>query len=279
MPSFTTAQSILRESIPEVAPAAQLVVRWRGEIVHAQNAGVLDPETDPTSVRDDARFDLASVTKLFVTAAFMRQVEAGAVTLDSPVSAVLPGVSGVRPIQPYEDPLQTGGFVAVGAGGEVDAGAVTFRQLLTHTSGLPAWRPLFREADADAARALALATHFSYMPDTRIIYSDIGLILLGLALERLVGLPLEAVVARDVTGPLGLSHTGYRPAPPTWRSRRPSCMPGANAGCAARYTTKTRPTSAESAGTPASSRLPSTWLRSDSPSSMRRCFVPTRSPK
>jgi CubicO group peptidase (beta-lactamase class C family) len=229
MSSFTTAQSILRESVPEVAPAAQLVVRWRGEIVHAQTVGVLDPKTDPSSVTDDARFDLASVTKLFVTAAFMRRVEAGAVTLDTPVSVVLPDFSGVRPIQPYEDPLQTGGFVAVGAGGEVDAGAVTFRQLLTHTSGLPAWRPLFREADADAARALALSTHFSYTPDTRIIYSDIGLILLGLALERLVGLPLEGVVARDVTGPLGLSHTGYQPAPdvaiaPTelcaWRKRR-----------------------------------------------------------
>ena len=37
-------------------------------------------------------------------------------------------------------------------GRRVDAGSITFRHLLTHTSGLPAWRPLFRQADAESAR-------------------------------------------------------------------------------------------------------------------------------
>lgn len=229
MPSFTTVASLLRDSIPSVAPAAQLVVNWRGEVVHAQAVGVLDPETDPSPVTGESRFDMASVTKLFVTATFMRLVEDGVVSLDTPVSQALPAFSGVRPIKPYEDPLQSGDYVTVAEGGEVDAGAVTYRQLLTHTSGLPAWRPLFREPSADAARAMALHTHFSYPPGTRIIYSDIGLILLGLAVERLAGLPLEAAVARAVSEPLGLRHTGYRPTTDTnvvptevcaWRGHR-----------------------------------------------------------
>lgn len=211
MPSFTTAATILRDSIPSVAPAAQLVVNWRGEIVHAQAVGVLDPETDPTPVTAESRFDLASVTKLFVTATFMRLVEDGAVSLDTPVSHAVPDFSGVRPIKPYEDPLQSGEFITVAEGGQVDAGAITYRQLLTHTSGLPAWRPLFREPSGDEARTMALQTYFSYAPGTRIIYSDIGLILLGMAVEQLTRLPLETAVSRAVSEPLALRNTGYRP--------------------------------------------------------------------
>jgi len=229
MPTFDRVDQILRDAVPEVAPAAQLDIRWRGDPVFARVVGYLDPETRQRPVRADTRFDLASVTKLFVTAAFMRQVESGAVTLETPVSALLPAFSGLRPIGPYEDPLQTGQFITVAEGGSVDAGATTFRQLLTHTSGLPAWRPLFKQPDAAAARALALATHFAYRPGTRVIYSDIGLILLGLALEFLTGLPLEVAVRQGVTDPLGLHHTGYCPAldvvcAPTeicaWRGRR-----------------------------------------------------------
>ncbi|MBL8093890.1 MAG: serine hydrolase [Anaerolineales bacterium] len=229
MPAFARVEQILRDAVPEVAPAIQIEIRWRGDTVFARAMGDLDPETRQRPVHADTRFDLASVTKLFVTTAFMRQVETGSVTLATPVSAILPAFSGVRPIGPYEDPLQTGRFITIAEGGLVDAGATTFRQLLTHTSGLPAWRPLFRQSEAEAARALAFATHFAYPPGTRVIYSDIGLILLGLALERLTGLTLAAAVRRSVTDPLGLSHTGYRPAldvtcAPTeicaWRGRR-----------------------------------------------------------
>ena len=105
---------------------------------------------------------------------------------------VLPEFSGPRPIRPYEDPLKPGAFVSVDAAGDapatVDASQVTFRHLVTHTSGLPAWRPLYREGSPEAARRLALATHFSYPIGARAIYSDIGLILLGMSIEQLTGL-------------------------------------------------------------------------------------------
>jgi len=229
MPTFASAETILRDAVLEVAPAAQVEVRWRGEVVLSRAEGWLDPETGQVPTRPDTLFDLASVTKLFVAAVFMRLVESGAVTLETPVSAALPAFSGARPIRPYEDPLQPGQFITLAEAGEVEAGDITFRQLLTHTSGLPAWRPLFHEADAAAARALALTTHFSFQPNTRVVYSDIGLILLGLAVEQLTGLALDVVVRQWVTGPLGLRRTGYRPSPvnniaPTefcqWRGQR-----------------------------------------------------------
>jgi CubicO group peptidase (beta-lactamase class C family) len=56
----------------------------------------------------ETRFGLASITKLFVVTAFMTLVEAGKVAVDQPVGSLLPAFNGLRPIQPYEDPLAWG---------------------------------------------------------------------------------------------------------------------------------------------------------------------------
>jgi CubicO group peptidase (beta-lactamase class C family) len=232
--NLSVAESILRASLGRVFGAAQLEVRQGGRTLLSQAYGWLDPETRDRPANQDTLFDLASVTKLFVATAFMILVEEGRVGLDQPVATVLPEFCGVRPIQPYEDPLVPGSLVTVDAIAPaadwptaVDAGVVTFRNLLAHNSGLPAWRPLFRQPTAEAGRQLALATFFSYPPGARSIYSDIGLILIGLAIERLTGLRLDDAVYRRVTGLLGLERTRYLPigaAAPTefcaWRGRR-----------------------------------------------------------
>lgn len=217
-----------------LTPAAQLVVRKDGQVVFSRCLGWLDVETQQRPVNDETLFDLASVTKLFTTTAFMRLMEAGRVGLDQALATVLPEFSGRRPIRPYEDPLRWGEFVSVSAEEDaaVDAGQITFRQLLTHTSGLPAWRAFKDQPDAESARRLALQTTFAYLPGTRIVYSDVGLILLGMALERLTGCRLDEVIAEQVTEPLGLKHTRFLPiggprpenVAPTefcqWRNRR-----------------------------------------------------------
>jgi CubicO group peptidase (beta-lactamase class C family) len=188
-------------------------VLHHGEVVYSDEVGFLDPETKIRPVRPDSLFDLASVTKLWVTTSFMRLVEAGKVALDQPVSSVLPQFSGLRPVTAYEDPLQPGVWVAPkdAAPVMVDASAVTYRHLLTHSSGLPAWRPLKDQPDSASARQMALNTNFFYPTGQRVIYSDIGLILLGLSIEQLSGLPLDEAVRQMVTAPLGLSATRYLP--------------------------------------------------------------------
>lgn len=208
-------EPIIHAALDRVFPAAQVAVWRRGAPVFSSAYGWLDPETRQRPTQPDSLFDLASVTKLFVVTAFMTLVEEGRVGLDQPVCTVLPDFSGPRPIQPYEDPLRPGAFVSVAARGDAgetaDASQVTFRHLLTHTSGLPAWRPLYREGNPEAARRLALATHFSYPIGARAIYCDIGLILLGMSVEQLTGQRLDAAVAQRVTAPLGLLHTRYLP--------------------------------------------------------------------
>lgn len=209
---------MIHEALGRVFPAAQLEVRAGGEVALSRAYGWLDPDARQCPTRSDTLFDLASVTKLFVVTAFMALVQEGKAGLDRLVCTVLPAFDGPRPIQPYEDPLNPGELVPVDAGqpttgqaGMVDASQVTFRHLLAHTSGLPAWRPLYREDSAEAAQRLALTTFFSYPTGARTIYSDIGLILLGMGIERLTGLRLDEAVRWLVTEPLGMERTRYLP--------------------------------------------------------------------
>lgn len=212
MMNLAAVDTIFTKAVPDLCPAAQLVVRQLGEVIYEGAYGWLEPATRQQPITLNTLFDLASVTKLFVTTSFMRLVEAGQVTLDQPVATVLPAFAGERQIAAYEDPLQSGATVqTIEGGGTVDAGAVTFRHLLTHTAGLPAWRPLFRQADQTQAAAMALTTFFSYPIGTQIVYSDIGLILLGMAVAQLTGQELATAVHTLVLAPLDLTQTRYLP--------------------------------------------------------------------
>ncbi len=212
MADFSAAEALLGAAVPGTCPAAQLVVRCEGSELLAGAYGWLDPETRGRPAGRETRFDLASVSKLFTVAAFMTLVEEGHVALDQPVSTVLAEVRGSRAVAPYEDPLAPGEMVSVAVDAPpVEMEEITFRQLLTHSAGLPAWRPLFRQGSREAALAMALTTAPAYPTGTQTIYSDIGLIWLGLAIERLAGQPLDEAVRRRVTSPLGLDHTGYLP--------------------------------------------------------------------
>jgi len=231
--NFSQADSILAQAIDTVTPAGQIVIQHKGVVVHNVAMGFLDPETKTRRTNAETLFDLASVTKLFTATAFMTLAEEGKVSVDDPVRSVLPEFSGLRPIQPYENPLDWGKTVRVtDRAGTVNADAVTFRNLLVHNSGLPAWRAFKDQPDAEAAIQLALRTFFSYPTGERVVYSDVGLILLGLAVSRLTESPLDETIYQRVTKPLGLS-AHYQPAAPLqsaqniaptelckWRGRR-----------------------------------------------------------
>jgi CubicO group peptidase (beta-lactamase class C family) len=88
---------------------------------------------------------------------------------------------------------------------------VTVRQLLIHTSGLPAWLPLYTLPD-NAARLAAVHDVVPLAPaGTAYLYSDLNLIVLGEIIELVAGAPLDAVLRRDIVAPLGLRDTGFNP--------------------------------------------------------------------
>jgi CubicO group peptidase (beta-lactamase class C family) len=208
----------LDEALGVTFPAAQLVVLHRGDVIFDKAYGFLDPDTRLQPTNRDTRFDLASVSKLFTVAAFMTLVEEGRVSMDAPVCTALPGFIGLRPISPQPDPLGSGKMIAIvpPTDERVDASAITFRQLLSHSSGLPAWLPLWKQHPVPSRSALidiAIATDFAYPPGNKVVYSDVGLILLGAAIEHITGQQLDTIVRERVTEPLGLHSVAYGPLP------------------------------------------------------------------
>jgi CubicO group peptidase (beta-lactamase class C family) len=228
-------EAVMRSGLGAVFPAGVLLVALQGQAVFHRAYGYLDPETRRQPAQVDSLFDLASLTKLFTATAFMTLVEAGRVSLDTPLAEVLPEFGGRRPIGETEDPL-TKILVPADpafAGQVVDARQVTFRHLLTHTSGLAAWRSLYRvdepaggqvplphqvPAVRQARRVAAIyeSYGFAYPPGARLVYSDLGFIRLGEAIGRLAGTGLEVYVRRAVLEPLGLVHTTYNPLVHGW---------------------------------------------------------------
>ncbi len=227
MMDFSNLDALLQSSLNIAFPAAQLVIYQRGQIIYERNVGYPDPESPAQPITHNTRFDLASVSKLFTVATFMRLVEEGRTSLDQPMCEVLPAFTGARPIQPQPDPLGNGSTIAIvpPTNDTADASRVAFRHLLSHTSGLPAWLPLWKVGlglQAEGAlnsdiqlrlREMTLQTAFAYPTGARVVYSDVGLILIGLAIEQLSELSLDAAMRERITQPLALASIGYSPIP------------------------------------------------------------------
>jgi CubicO group peptidase (beta-lactamase class C family) len=145
-------------------------------------------------------YDLASLTKVVgLTTACMLLVDEGKLALDAPVQRYLPAFQG--------------------AGKE----RVTVRELLTHSSGLPGWRPLYRET-ATRAEALALVdtTALAWPPGERFVYSDLGAIVLMQVVQVIAGEPFDRFLESRVFGPLGMSATRFVPPASWWRATAPT---------------------------------------------------------
>jgi CubicO group peptidase (beta-lactamase class C family) len=93
---------------------------------------------------------------------------------------------------------------------------ITVSQLLTHTSGLPAWLPLYCLAEGraeDVPKRLGEIV-LGYSPGTRVVYSCLGFITLGLMLSRVSGQRLDALFTDQVLLPMNLAgELGYCPDP------------------------------------------------------------------
>jgi CubicO group peptidase (beta-lactamase class C family) len=96
---------------------------------------------------------------------------------------------------------------------------VTLRMLLAHSSGLPAYEKLYLRADS-RGRLLAAAFDVPLIadPGTSTEYSDVGFILLGVALERLADDALDHFSQHEIFGPLALTRTTFTP-PHSWREQ------------------------------------------------------------
>jgi CubicO group peptidase (beta-lactamase class C family) len=90
---------------------------------------------------------------------------------------------------------------------------VTVRHLLTHSGGLLWWAPLYKDTQGKEAYLERILTlDLAYVPGTKSVYSDLGIVLLGDILERVSGTGFEDLARGRVIGALAMKDTGYRPA-------------------------------------------------------------------
>jgi CubicO group peptidase (beta-lactamase class C family) len=199
-------QAVVNAHVGSTFPACAVCV-VKGEAVLLDAAwGAIDAETRQIAATTETLFDLASLTKLFTTSAFLSLLCQSHLNIDDALVRLVPefGRHAPRPIDGGQDPHSKQHLTTPPAfvGHTVDPHQVTFRHLLTHTSGLPPWRDVYNaagtpplppgEADPESrivrwARAFQTLVTYPFVapPNGIVRYSDIGLMLLGEATARL----------------------------------------------------------------------------------------------
>jgi serine-type D-Ala-D-Ala carboxypeptidase len=195
---FSSAFALLEQAIAQHAfPAASIAVTHQGRLIANRAFGRFTYESDSAAVTPATLFDLASLTKVIATTTTaMILYERGLLELDAPVVGTMPEflADSCEEIDPRRQ-------------------QITFRMLLAHSSGLPAYEKLFLKTQSrDELLFSALTTPLSADPGTRAEYSDIGFITLGAALERIAEESVDAFCQREVFGPLAMTHSTFNPS-------------------------------------------------------------------
>jgi CubicO group peptidase (beta-lactamase class C family) len=196
---FSRAFKILAAAVEEKAfPGAATAVTNGGKLVALKAFGRFTFDVTSAAVETESIFDLASLSKVVATTTLaMILYERGLLDLEMPIAGVLREFLS-------DDPTRK---------------EITFRQLLAHSSGLPAYERLFLRAKSrDELLREAFAVPLKHAPETHAEYSDVGFILLGVALERIASESLDRFCQREIFGPLGMSHSTFNP-PASWKSR------------------------------------------------------------
>jgi CubicO group peptidase (beta-lactamase class C family) len=203
-PAFEVIEAAVKD---KAFPGATLAVGYKGKVsVHA--FGKLSYDAKSPSVNVETMYDIASLTKVVGTTTITEKLFEGdfpvPLDLDAKVERYLPEwtSSGAQPEWRHR---------------------VTVRHLLTHTSGLPAFKEYWRASKGKQDTLDKIfAEPLEYEPATKMIYSDLGIILLAEIIHRLTGKNLDELTRGDIFSPLGMSHTMYLPPTKIWPTIAPT---------------------------------------------------------
>ena len=201
------AYDVMEKAIADKAfPGATLAVGYRGKVaVHA--FGKLSYDAKAAAVVPATMYDIASLTKVVATTTLVAKLAEGdfavPLDLDAKVERYLPEwASGPNAEWRHK---------------------VTVRHLLTHTSGLPAFKEYWRTSKSKQDTLTKIfAEPLEYEPGTKEIYSDLGIILMAEIIERLTGRTLDDLARSYIFSPLGMNDTMYRPPKKLWPSIAPT---------------------------------------------------------
>ena len=201
--SFETVEREMEAAVGRrVFPGAVLLVREGTRVFYHRAFGHRSLEPEVTQMSEDTIFDVSSLTKAVATSvAMMLMVKDGRISLDDRVTRF---------------------FHNFGVHGKTH---ITFRHLLSHSAGLAAWRPFFKSVlqIERGGRINFLGSHGAKAhvyqelqrerpeapPGKQVLYSDLGFMLLGAAVEEVSGMALDRFCHDRIFRPLGLRATGF----------------------------------------------------------------------
>jgi len=196
--THSNLDSRLLAAVGNKVPGVALLVVGPEGVLARSAVGVADLIAG-TPMRTDFAMPWFSMTKIATGTTAMRLVERGTLALDVPIASLVLGMRSLRPAD--------------------WAARITIRHLLQHAGGLanpipvkwihPADRP---GPDPDAFLSGLLAKHakLRFEPGTRSSYSNLGTLILGAAIARVIERSCEEVVRTEILEPLGMSSTGYK---------------------------------------------------------------------
>lgn len=159
-------------------------VEHGGDVLYERAAGMLYAGGGGACY-PDTRFDLASITKVFVATVALAYVARGALDLDASLVALVPEWRGTA------------------------HATIVLRDILAHRAGFRSGADFRTLLDTDVA-AFALREPLVAVPRERVVYSDLGFIALGTILERVSGIALRTLVERELPA-MGASNTVFLP--------------------------------------------------------------------
>lgn len=183
-----------------VCPCASLAIVRKSGSPLLLAAGKSTYGTDAFTVTPADIFDLASLTKVIATTTFtMFLLDNGEIRLDRPITYWLPDFQSSPKCPAAWRQLPTP------------------KHLLAHCSGLPACYPFHincaDETDMEKRARLVRQIPLVYMPGTKELYSDIGMIIMGQIIEKITGTPLDVMASKLIFQPLKMAHTAFNPKP------------------------------------------------------------------
>ncbi|MEQ1923668.1 MAG: serine hydrolase [Pyrinomonadaceae bacterium] len=164
-------------------PSAVFLVAEKGEIVMHEALGYSVVEPERIEAKKDTIYDLASLTKVLVTGLLVAKiVEMKEARLDDPASIA----------------------------GNTNLKERKLENLLTHMSGLPAWKPFYLLVD-EPSKILGNILSSEVNAEPSVVYSDLNFLLLESLIADRMGWPLDQVLRTEICDPLGLVATDFTP--------------------------------------------------------------------
>jgi CubicO group peptidase (beta-lactamase class C family) len=191
----------------EIAGAVTVVGRKDG-VLHHETVGRLNLDSDRPMPKD-ALFRIASMTKPITAIGIMILVDEGKLAIYDPVEKHLPEFRGQMLVA-----ARTADTVTLGK----PAQPITLRDLLTHTSGLPARMPdgladLYAKRQHSLAEAVMAFSQrpLDFEPGSKWAYCNPGIDTLGRVIEVVSGQPYEEFLKKRIFDPLGMKDTTFYP--------------------------------------------------------------------